>query len=322
MIKMVTLNWSRDLLMSRVFYLDRKTKRVEQEKIYGGFFLKIFYCPKTALGVGFKYLLPFLTRTPLFSKLSGWIQKSSFSKRKIASFIEKYQIKKDDFIEPLEGYGSFNEFFIRKLHPLAREIDKGEKKAVFPADGRYLVIDDIEKSPRFFIKGQKFSLEEFIGCADLAKKYNQGAMVIARLCPTDYHRFHFPFHCIPSFPKLIQGAYYSVSPLALRKNLSILCENKRMLTKLETVHFGEVLFVEVGATAVGSIHQTYTPLKPCYKGEEKGYFEFGGSTIVMIFEPSRITFDEDLLKASQDCLEVKGLMGESLGTAIDGFFRY
>lgn len=319
---MVTLNWSQDLYMSRVFYLDRKTKKVEQEKIYGGFFLKIFYCPRTALGVGFKYILPFLTKYPFFSKLGGWIQKTSFSRKKIPAFIEKYQIKKEDFLEPLEGYQSFNEFFIRKLRPDAREIDIGEKKAILPADARYLVIEDLQKNPRFFVKGQKFSLCEFLGCSELAKKYEQGSMVIARLCPTDYHRFHFPFHCIPSFSKLINGAYFSVSPLALRKNLSILSQNKRMLTKLDTVHFGEVLFIEVGATTVGSIHQTFTPSKPCYKGQEKGFFEFGGSTIIMLFEHSRIAFDEDLLKASHDSLEVKGLMGDSLGVAIEGFFRY
>ena len=308
--------------MSRVFYLDRKTKRVEQEKIYGGFFLKNFYCPRAKIGLSLKYFLPFLVKTALFSKLSGWIQKRPFSKRKIASFIEKYQIKKEDFIEPLDGYQSFNEFFIRKLRPESREIDQGEKKAILPADARYLVIQELENNSRFFVKGQTFSLLEFLGCSQLAEKYQKGSMVIARLCPTDYHRFHFPFHCVPSFPKLINGYYYSVSPLALRKNLSILSQNKRMVTKLETLHFGDVLFVEVGATAVGSIHQTYTPLKPYYKGQEKGYFEFGGSTIVMLFEPSRIAFDEDLLKASEDSLEIKGLMGESLGTAVEGFFRY
>src|SRR6202044_707631 len=104
----------------------------------------------------------------------------------------------------------------------------------------------------------------------LAEQFANGSVVLARLCPCDYHRFHFPCDAIPGPAKLINGPLYSVNPIALCKNLSILSENKRMITELETDHFGKVLYIEVGATNVGSIHQTFTPYQRYKKGDEKG----------------------------------------------------
>jgi len=140
-------------------------------------------------------------------------------------------------------------------------------------------------------------------------------MVISRLCPTDYHRFHFPCTCIPGKAKLINGPLFSVNPLALKKHIAILSENKRVLTPLETGLFGQALYIEVGATCVGSIKQTFTPSKPHEKGEEKGYFEFGGSCTILLFQPNTIQFDQDLIDASADYIETYAKMGTSLGRA-------
>ena len=104
-----------------------------------------------------------------------------------------------------------------------------------------------------------------------------------------------------------------MNPIALRQNLDILTENKRMITSLQTRYFGTVLFIEVGATYVGTIHQTYTPGVPCAKGDEKGYFSFGGSCLILLFEPNTIQFDQDLLDYSAKTIEVRGLLGQSLG---------
>jgi phosphatidylserine decarboxylase len=176
-----------------------------------------------------------------------------------------------------------------------------------------LVFPNIAEADGFWVKGKKFSLEALLQDRELSKRYEQGAMVIARLCPVDYHRFHFPVECVPGPAHLINGSLYSVNPMALKRTIEILSENKRMLTKLKTKDFKEVLFIEVGATYVGSIHQTYASGATYLKGEEKGYFSFGGSCLILLFEPDTIQFDKDLIDASQRKREVRGLLGQSLG---------
>lgn len=184
---------------------------------------------------------------------------------------------------------------------------------ILPADARYLVFPHLKTTETFWVKGQKLSLEQLLQSAPLARRYEEGSMVIARLCPVDYHRFHFPCDCIPQEPQEINGPLFSVNPIALRRNLSILAENKRVVTSLKTTHFGEILFIEIGATYVGTIHQTYTPGTPCLKGDEKGYFSFGGSSLILLFEPRTIQFDQDLLDYSAKTIEVRALLGQSLG---------
>src|ERR1039458_10628214 len=123
----------------------------------------------------------------------------------------------------------------------------------------------------------KFTLEGLLGDADLAARFSGGSMLISRLCPSDYHRFHFPVAAIPANPRLVKGKLYSVNPIALRRNILYLVRNKRFVTLVESTIFGTVAMVEVGATAVGSIVQSFVPGRPVLKGEEKGMFAFGGS---------------------------------------------
>jgi len=216
---------------------------------------------------------------------------------------------------PVKAFPSFHDFFIRKLKPEVRPIAKGESLAILPADGRYLVYSNINKIENFNVKGQKFDLLRLLQNSDLFERYKHGSMVIARLCPTDYHRFHFPCECLPSKSTMINGPLYSVNPIALKQRATILTENKRMLTQLKTHYFGTILYIEIGATFVGSIQQTYTPEVLCKKGEEKGYFEFGGSCIILLFEPKSILFDQDLIHTSRKQIETKAHFGSSLGKA-------
>lgn len=297
--------------MSEIQYIDRQTKRVETEKIYGEFFINLFYGRHLFSWLS-AILLP-LKRLAIFSKIYGSIQKSRSSRKKIAGFIKKYQIDTSEFLEKPESFQSFNEFFIRKLRPECRPIAGGDQIAVLPADARYLFYPHIHLADGFHIKGKKFSLDKLLQDEALAAKYAEGAMVIARLCPVDYHRFHFPCACIPSAAKLIPGALYSVNPLALRRHLEILTDNKRMITELQTEKFGTIQYIEVGATCVGTIQQTYVPGKPVAKGAEKGFFEFGGSCLILLFENGKIQFDADLLAASERGFEVRGLLGQALG---------
>ena len=122
------------------------------------------------------------------------------------------------------------------------------------------------------MKGRSLDLAALLNEEELAKKYEGGSLVIARLCPSDYHRFHFPFICTPKTPHLIPGPLFSVNPLALQQNFEILTTNKRMVTELHNPLFQDVAYVEVGATSVGSIHQTFTPHSVQPKGGEKRVF--------------------------------------------------
>jgi len=302
--------------MNDIIYVDRLTKKDEKERVYGRFFIELLYGHGILSKMISWIVLQPLTRISFFSRLYGFFQSSRLSRSKIRPFIAAFNMNEAEFLEPKESFKSFNDFFIRRLNPESRPIAPGNDVAILPADGRYLFYSNIQKSDGFFVKGQKFSLEALLGDSCWAHKYHQGSMVIARLCPTDYHRFHFPFNCAPERPKLINGPLFSVNPMALKKNVHILAENKRMLTPLQTKNFGTVLYIEVGATYVGSIHQTFAPEEPYAKGDEKGYFSFGGSSIILLFEPFRIDFDHDLLDASNRRMEIRGLFGQSMGRAL------
>lgn len=283
-------------------YIDRQSGATCVEKVYGGKGLLFLY------GDGLlNRIIRFILSLPFFSYCYGLYQKSCLSKRKVEPFIKEYEVDRSEFAK--QEFSSFNDFFIRKLKPETRPIVQDPNVLSMPADGRYLVYPTFSQ---FSVKGKDFSLRTFLGNVSLANRYQDGSLAIIRLCPVDYHRFHFPCDGVASKPTPIDGSYYSVSPIALSKRLSILNENKRVVTEIETERFGQVLFVEIGATFVGSIHQTYNPLGPIKKGEEKGYFEFGGSCVVLLFEKGKVEFDADLLKNTQNGFETLARYGQSL----------
>jgi len=187
--------------------------------------------------------------------------------------------------------------------------------AVLPADGRHLAFPDVDRAAGFYVKGSKFTLGELLGDPKLAARFEGGSMLISRLCPSDYHRFHFPVSGIPSEPRLIGGSLYSVNPIALRRNILYLVRNKRFVTLMEAPEFGTVAMVEVGATNVGSIVQSFHPGQAAVKGEEKGMFSFGGSCVITLFMKGRIALDSDIVAQSASCVETYARMGDRLGVA-------
>jgi phosphatidylserine decarboxylase len=152
-----------------------------------------------------------------------------------------------------------------------------------------------------------------LGDAALAARYADGALVLSRLCPVDYHRFHFPLAGVPGETRGLAGPLFSVSPLALRQSLAYLWTNKRTVTQLVTRDFGTVLLLEIGATCVGSIIQTYAAGTPVTKGAEKGYFAFGGSSTLTLFEPGAIRLEPDLLHHSANQVELYARIGSRMG---------
>jgi len=290
-------------------YYNRYTKQIETEAVYGEPFLKFLY--NNPIG---RLCLKGFVRRHLPSNLYGKLMDSRLSKRKILPFIEKYKVDTTEFQKAPAEFTCFNDFFIRKLKPEARPINEDAHAIVFPADGRHYCIPDLSSYDGILVKGNVLPLVDLLGSLQLAETYLSGSMVISRLCPTDYHRFHFPITGHVSTPKLINGYLYSVNPIALRKNIHIFAQNKRFVTTIKVPSGKEIVMIEVGATCVGSVSHTYTPNTQCVKGAEKGFFSFGGSTVITVFPKGSIEFENDLLEQSAHKREVFAKMGDKMGS--------
>jgi phosphatidylserine decarboxylase len=289
-------------------YFNRHTRNLETEQVYGEGFLRWSY----GNPLGAISLAAFVKR-PFFSKWYGRRMDKPESASRVSPFIAQYGLDPADFADSPASYRSFNEFFFRKLKPSARPIDADESSVVFPADGRHLGFARASDITGVFVKGQRFDLPSLLGDRRRAEKYADGALVLSRLCPVDYHRFHFPAAGIPGETRLIEGPLFSVNPIALRQRLAYLWTNKRAITELQTERFGTVICMEIGATCVGSIQQTFTPGQPVSKGAEKGYFAFGGSSTLTLFEPGVVRLEADLLENSARQTELYARIGSRMG---------
>ena len=292
--------------MENIKYIDRKNGQQKTEDVPGEGMLKWLY--NTSSG---KVALHVLLKRKIVSALGGWFMDSKLSAGRVQEFVTQNNIDLNEYrITDTKQFRTFNQFFYRKLKPGARPLGQN---IISPADGKLLAFQSLKNVSNFFIKGVEFTTMDFLQDEKLAKKYHDGAMLIVRLAPADYHRFHFPADGKISDSKQINGYYFSVSPLALKKSLKIFCQNLREYSILSNEKYGDILISEVGATMVGGITQTYIPDSKIKKGDEKGYFSFGGSTLVLLFEKDKITFDQDLLQNTQKGLETAIKMGESIG---------
>ena len=292
-------------------FFNRYTGQIEREVVYGEKWLRfILFNP---FG---KIALHMAAKRAWFSRWYGWRMSGFSSKSRVKPFIETYGIAEEEHVKRADEFTSFNDFFYRKLKPEARPVDEAEDSVVFPADGRHLGFAKASEVEGVFVKGQQFNLERLLGDSDLAARYADGAAVFSRLCPVDYHRFHFPVAGVPGNARLINGLLYSVNPLALRDRLAILWGNKRYVTEIDTEEVGKVLVLEIGATNVGSVNLTYVPTRPVKKGEEKGYFAFGGSATFTIFEQGRVKLADDLLEQSAQQRELYAKVGDYMGSFI------
>jgi phosphatidylserine decarboxylase len=289
-------------------FYNRYTKTIEMEQVFGERWLRFAY--ENPAGRFFVWLI---ARRAFFSQWYGYKMNKRESALQILPFIAKYGVDVDDFAKSAFDYKTFNEFFYRALKPGARPIAPGENVAVFPADARHLAFGDVAAAPGFYVKGATFTLAELFGDQVEAEKFAGGAMLISRLCPVDYHRFHFPVSGIPGESRRIDGWLYSVSPVALRHNLRYLVANKREVTLIESPAFGTVAMIEVGATNVGGIRQGFIPGQPVEKGAEKGLFGFGGSCVITVFQRGRIKLDDDVIAQSAQHLETYARVGDHLG---------
>lgn len=289
--------------MTPVEYVDRRTGERVAESVLGGRALRFAY--ETLLG---RTLWPVLFGSRLVSAIMGRRYDSPKSKRDIAKLVSIPGCLAEEAEKPLEEYATFNEFFTRRLKQGARPLGEG---FVSPADGRLRLYLGACADTPFPLKGARRTLREVLGGDAPAGRLD---IAVVRLAPVDYHRFHFPCDCsVEGAPRVIPGRYHSVNPVALARRPDVYAENERQVLKCHA-SFGSLWQVDVGAFGVGTIVQTYVGTRH-QKGAERGYFKFGGSTVILAAEAGAVAFDDDLVGNSAAGLETRVLCRERIGEA-------
>ncbi len=245
------------------------------------------------------------------SRLAGKYLDSRVSRRKIKGYVKRHSINIAEYEQ--KDYRSFNEFFTRKILPECRPFDETPQAFVSPCDCKLTVFPIAEKS-EFTVKGFRYTVGSLLKNDELAEKYRGGVAIICRLSVCDYHRYHYLDDGEKGENVFIKGRYHTVQPVALERR-RVFAENSREYTVLHTAHFGDVTQVEVGAMMVGRIVNNHGAHR-FSRGEEKGRFEFGGSTIVLLVEKDKVVFDEELYTNTENGFETAVKCGERIGTAI------
>ncbi|MBV1860981.1 MAG: phosphatidylserine decarboxylase [Nannocystaceae bacterium] len=298
-------------MLEPIRYTDLDTGAVQEEEVYGGFWVKLLY------GTWPGRVLSALVAAPPFSRFYGWLQDRPRSSRKVAPFIEQFDIQMKDFL-PEEGrtaespYSTFNQFFTRRVTPDARPFAEAPHFPA-PCDARYFAYNELNDAVSIPVKGAFFKASALLRNEEWQAHFEDGPGFIARLCPVDYHRFHFPDDGEVLASWRISGGLHSVNPWALAFRQDIFMLNEREVTILQTKHFGKLAFIEVGATCVGKIKQTYSD-KGFSRGDEKGMFLFGGSTVIVIGEKGRWSIDPAIVENTAKGIETYLKMGRALGT--------
>jgi phosphatidylserine decarboxylase len=298
-------------------YFNRMTGKNEVEKVYGDSFIKFLYCSEAGKKLGGIFT------NKIFSKTYGAFQDLPSSHRKVKPFIEKFNIPIQDYepgsrpsLDSSDSYRSFNEFFIRKFKLGKRSfVSEANRMAAF-AEARYVGFDSVDEKSVYPVKGQYLKAKDLIGNDQIAKIFEGGPLLIARLCPVDYHRYHYPDNgkVVEHYP--ISGAFDSVNPLALKEKNQIFIKNERHISILQTENFGRLAYIEVGAICVGKIVQTHRWNKPFLRGEEKGYFLFGGSTVILMGEKGLWKPSNDIIQNTKNGIETYLHLGQEVATKV------
>ena len=294
-----------------IHIFNRHENRMEIEKVYGDEMVKFAY------GNPVGRLLGPVIASKMLSQIYGKSQDSLKSAKKVAPFIKNFNIPMDQYQKgsfkenPVEtSYQSFNEFFIREFHEGQRTFTTNDHEMGAFAEARYFGHESMSDDLNVPVKGSMLRAVDLIGDRELAKEFIGGPLMIARLCPVDYHRYHYPDHGKTLKAFTIPGDLHSVNPLALKYRQNIFIKNERRVSILETEHFGKLAYIEVGATCVGKIVQSFDESRPFRKGDEKGYFLFGGSTVVLCGEKGKWAPSKDMLENTRAGIETYIQLGD------------
>lgn len=285
-----------------MIYADREGKQIEKttgqdrllEFIYGHTMTRMMIKPFLASGI---------------SDIVGKILNSKVSRVLISPFIKKNKIDMSVYEE--KNYVSYNDFFTRKIKKEKRLIDEREEVLISPCDGKVLICP-IEKNGLFLIKQTQYTIKTLLRDEKLAERFYGGNAYIIRLTVDDYHRYCYVADGVKSPQRKIKGVFHTVNPIA-NDYVPVYKMNTREYCLLKTEQFGTVLMMEVGALLVGKIQNQEQGAAKVLRGEEKGRFEFGGSTIVLLTEPQKVRPDEILIKNSEQGWETLVKLGEKLG---------
>lgn len=284
-----------------MIYICRERNSKDNIITKSGRFLDFFYC--TFLG---RLLLKIVISKPI-SDLGGLYMNSRFSKIKINRFIDKNDINTFEYDD--KKYKSYNDFFTRKVISCKRPIMSNKNALISPCDGKvlaYTINDDLTLK----IKDSYYSIDTLVN-ESIMEEYKGGTALVFRLSTDNYHRYCYIDSGIKGKNYHIKGVFHTVQPISL-KNYNFFKTNSREYTILNTNNFDKVIQVEVGALMVGRIKNNHEEYE-YKKGEEKGYFEFGGSTIVLLFKKGVITLDNDILENSKENIETIVKYGEKIG---------
>ena len=242
------------------------------------------------------------------SIITGCLMNLSISKYIIPSFIKKNGINMENYLD--RSYSSFNDFFIREINFKKRQFDKKENIFISPCDGK-LTVYKIDEDSQFKIKNDYYQIKDLVNNDKISKEYIDGYALIFRLCVDDYHRYCYIDNGYQGDNHQIKGELHAVRPIVL-ETYNIYKRNSRVWTMLKTKNFGNIIQVEIGALNVGKIHN-HKNNNEFKKGEEKGYFKFGGSTIVLLIKENQVIIDEDLINYTKDNVETIIKYGEKIG---------
>ena len=279
-------------------YYDREISQIEEETEYGKKALKFLY--HTALG---RFCLKAFAARPFFSRLQSVWKKSRFSVREIKPFTQKYNIRISD--EEIRQFKSFNDFFIRPHPPIPY---KNENELTAPADSKmsfFKITDDLKIN----VKNSQYTVSELLGSSEIAKNFRNGTCIIYRLSADYNHHYYYIDDGKLLYKRKIQGELHTIRPIS--EICNVFSRNSREVSLQDTAHLGIIAQIEVGALLVGKI-QNYDKSQ-FVKNEEKGFFEFGGSTIIILLN-KEIQFDEDIEKMNLAGYETKVSAGERVGT--------
>ena len=243
------------------------------------------------------------------SNLYGAWQKSRLSRGKVEKFIKQYHIDVSDCTK--QHFDNFNDFFTRQRKSYLDQTGDGELPAI--ADSKLLAMP-IDENSCFEIKGVPYTVEELLENSELAEKFLGGYCLIFRLAPDDYHRYVYPDGGSQEQSVLIKGVLHTVNPIAA--DMKVYRRNTRRYQLLHTEHFGDVLQMEVGALLVGKICNHLDAPGKMEKLQEKGYFAYGGSTVILLLQKDRVQMDTDILEHSAQGIETKIRLGEKIGVAL------
>jgi phosphatidylserine decarboxylase len=290
-------------------YYDRHSGEQQSERVFAAGFLYWSYNSRVG-----RTLTRWVFAQPLVSKAIGWLARRRWSRRWIEPFARHMNVDPREARDQLESYSCFNDYFVREYAQSLTKASTPSTACVAPSDGKLLILPDLDPCESIRIKRSMFNLQALLGSKHLGTWFAGGTAVICRLGLADYHHFHFPVDGVPQQAQAIQGKLYAGGPYGWRWPTSFYAENYRMVTLINSDLFGIVAQIEIGAFTVGSIRQQYDPGQRVNRGDKKGYFELGGSTIVLIFPAGTVKIDSDLCSHSEQQIETNIRIGESIGS--------